>query len=117
VVGLIIGAAGVYAVTSSVVSQQTREIGLRMALGATPQQIAREVLTSALTNIGFGLALGLPLAWWLSQGFGSLLFDVTPADLSVYASVSVMICAVGVAAALLPSQRAARVDPIISLRS
>jgi len=117
VVGLIIGAAGIYAVTSSVVSQQTREIGLRMALGATPQQVAREVLTSALASIGFGLVLGLPLAWWLSQGFGSLLFDVTPADLSVYAGVSVMICAVGVAAALLPSQRAARVDPIISLRS
>jgi predicted permease len=116
-VGLLIGAAGVYAVTSSVVSQQTREIGLRMALGATPQRVAREVITSALSNIGFGLVMGLPLAWWLSRGFGSLLFDVTPAEFSVYVGVSLVICAVGVAAALLPSRRASRVDPIISLRS
>jgi ABC-type antimicrobial peptide transport system permease subunit len=88
-----------------------------MALGATPQRVAREVITSALSNIGFGLVMGLPLAWWLSRGFGSLLFDVTPAEFSVYVGVSLVICAVGVAAALLPSRRASRVDPIISLRS
>ena len=116
-VGLLIGAAGIYAVTSSVVSQQTREIGLRMALGATPRRVAGDVLTSALVHTGLGLAFGLPLAWWLSRGLGSLLFDVTPADVSIYVGVSMMVCAVGVAAALLPSRRAARVDPIISLRS
>jgi ABC-type antimicrobial peptide transport system permease subunit len=116
-VGLLIGAAGVYAVTSSVVSQQTSEIGVRMALGATPHQIARQVLLSALVHVGLGLAVGLPLAWWLSRGFGSLLFGVTPADLSVYAGVSVTVMAVGVVAALLPSRRAARVDPIVSLRA
>jgi predicted permease len=116
-VGVLIGAVGIYAVTSSVVAQQTNEIGVRMALGATPQQIARQVLTSALGHIGLGLALGLPMAWWLSRGFGSLLFGVTPADLWVYAGVSAMVCAVGLAAALLPSRRAARVDPIVSLRA
>jgi ABC-type antimicrobial peptide transport system permease subunit len=116
-VGLLIGAAGIYAVTSSVVAQQTNEIGVRMALGATPQQVARQVLTSALGTIGLGLAMGLPVAWWLSRGFGSLLFGVTPADLSVYAGVSVIVCVVGVLAALLPSRRAARVDPIVSLRA
>jgi predicted permease len=116
-VGVLIGAAGIYAVTSSVVAQQTNEIGVRMALGATPQQVARQVLTSALGSIGLGLAMGLPVAWWLSRGFGSLLFGVTPADLSVYAGVSVIVCVVGVLAALLPSRRAARVDPIVSLRA
>ena len=115
-VGALIGAAGVYAVTSSVVSQQTREIGLRMALGATPQRVSRQVIASALVHISLGLALGLPVAWWLSRGFASLLFDVTPTDASVYAAVSVIVCAIGVAAALVPSRRAAKVDPIISLR-
>ncbi len=117
IVGVLMGAAGIYAVTSSVVAQQTNEIGVRMALGATPQQVARQVLTSAFGHIALGLALGLPAAWWLSRGFGSLLFGVTPADLSIYAGVSVMVCAVGVIAALLPSRRAARVDPIVSLRA
>ena len=116
-VGVLIGAAGIYAVTGSVVAQQTKEIGVRMALGATPRQIAHQVLTSALVHIGLGLALGLPLAWWLSRGFGSLLFGVTPADPWVYAGVSVMMCSVGIVAALLPSRRAARVDPIVSLRA
>jgi predicted permease len=116
-VGVLIGAAGIYAVTSSVVSQQTREIGVRMALGATPAQVARQVFRSVLGHLGVGLALGLPIAWWLSRGFGSLLFGVTQADVSVYAGVSVMICVVGLVAAVLPSRRAARVDPITSLRA
>jgi putative ABC transport system permease protein len=116
-VGVLIGAAGIYAVTGSVVAQQTKEIGVRMALGARPQQIARQVLRSAFVHIGLGLALGLPMAWWLSRSFGSLLFGITPADPSVYAGVSVLVCAVGLLAALLPSRRAARVDPIISLRA
>jgi len=79
--------------------------------------VARQVLTSAFGHIGLGLVLGLVAASWLSRGFGSLLFGVTPADLSVYAGVSVMVCAVGMVAALLPSRRAARVDPIVSLRA
>lgn len=116
-VGVLIGAAGIYAVTSSVVVQQTNEIGVRMALGATPARVARHVLTSALGHVGLGLALGLPVAWWLSRGFSSLLFDITPADPSVYAGVSGLVCVVGVVAALLPSIRAARVDPIVSLRA
>jgi putative ABC transport system permease protein len=116
-VGVLIGAAGVYAVTSSVVSQQTNEIGVRMALGATRQQIARQILSSALVHVGLGLVVGLPLAWWLSRGFSSLLFGVTPADPSVYVGASVTLTAVGVVAALLPSLRAARVDPIVSLRA
>jgi predicted permease len=116
-VGVLIGAAGIYAVTSSVVVQQTNEIGVRMALGATPRRIARHVLTSALGHIGLGLVLGLPTALWLSRGFGSLLFGVTPADLQIYAGVAVLVCAVGLVAALVPSRRAARVDPIVSLRA
>jgi predicted permease len=116
-VGVLIGAAGIYAVTGSVVAQRTNEIGVRMALGATPPQIARHVLGSTFIQIGAGLALGLPIAWWLSRGFGNLLFGVTPADVSVYSGVSVLVCAIGMIAAFLPSRRAARVDPIASLRN
>lgn len=115
--GVLIGAAGIYAVTSSVVAQQTNEIGVRMALGATPQHVARQVLISTLGHVGLGLAIGLPMAWWLTRGLGSLLFGVTPTDLGVHAGVSAMISAVGLAAALLPARRAARVDPIVSLRA
>jgi putative ABC transport system permease protein len=115
--GVVIGAAGIYAVTSSVVAQQTNEIGVRMTLGATPQHVARQVLKSALGHIGLGLAVGLPTAWWVSRGFGNLLFAVTPADPGVYAGVTAIICVVGVLAAVLPARRAARVDPIVSLRA
>lgn len=98
-------------------AQQTNEIGVRIALGATPRRIARQVLKSALGHIARGLTLGLPMAWWPSRGFGSLLFGVTAADLWVYAGVAAMVCTVGLIAALLPSRRAARVDPILSLRA
>jgi putative ABC transport system permease protein len=116
IVGILIGAAGVYAVMGSFVAQQTREIGVRMALGATPSRVQRGVMALAWRHLVIGLALGLPLAWWLSRGFASLLFGVTPAHVSVYAGVSVLLCAVGFLAAWAPARRASRIDPIISLR-
>jgi hypothetical protein len=116
-VGVLIGAAGVYAVTSSVVSQQTREIGLRMALGATPQRVARQVLASALIQISIGLALGLPISWWLSRGLAVCSSASRRRIFPSTRGVCIIVCAVGVVAALVPSRRAARVDPIISLRA
>jgi ABC-type antimicrobial peptide transport system permease subunit len=116
-VGALIGAAGIYAVTAAVVAQKTREIGVRVALGATARDVQRQILGVALRHLAGGLLIGLPCAWWLSRGFTALLFQVTPADLSVYAGVAVLLCGVGLAAALIPSRRAARVDPIICLRS
>ncbi len=115
-VGMLIGAAGIYAVTASVVAQQTAEIGVRMVLGATPGRIARDVLTGATRNVCLGLAVGLPVAWWFSRGLGALLFQITPADPSVYAGVSVLLSMVGLLAALVPARRASRVDPMFSLR-
>jgi predicted permease len=116
VVGMLIGAAGVYAVMASFVAQQTREIGVRVALGATPAHIRRGVLGLAWRHLLAGLALGVPIAWWLSRGFSALLFQVTPADVSVYAGVATLLCATGVLAAWIPARRAARLDPILSLR-
>jgi predicted permease len=115
-VGTLIGAAGVYAVMASFVAQQTREIGVRVALGATPARIQRGVLTLAGRHLLAGLALGVPAAWWLSRGFEALLFRVTPADASVYVGVAALLIAVGFLAAWVPARRAARIDPILTLR-
>jgi ABC-type antimicrobial peptide transport system permease subunit len=114
--GMLIGAAGVYAVMASFVAQQTREIGVRTALGATPSRIQRSVLRRAWRHLLAGLGLGIPVAWWLSRGLTALLFQVTPADVSVYLSVSALLITVGLVAAWLPARRAARIDPIICLR-
>lgn len=116
VAGLLIGAAGVYAVMASFVAQQTRELGVRVALGATPRHLQRGVLALASRHLLIGLALGVPLAWWLSRGFAALLFQVTPADASVYAGVGALLGLVGLVAAWIPARRAAKTDPIVSLR-
>jgi putative ABC transport system permease protein len=115
-VGVLIGAAGVYAVMASFVAQQTREIGVRLALGATPGRIQCGVLALAWRHLAAGLVLGLPIAWWLSRGFSALLFQVTPADVSVYVGVTALLCVVGFMAAWIPARRAAAVDPIVGLR-
>ena len=98
------------------VAQQSREIGLRVALGAMPRLIRHGVLRLAGTHLLAGLAIGLPAAWWMSRGFAAYLFQVTPADPSVYAGVATVVCTVGFAAALVPARRAARTDPMITLR-
>jgi putative ABC transport system permease protein len=116
-IGLLIGIAGVYAVMASFVAQQTREIGIRVALGATPGRIQRDVMGLAWRHLLAGLALGLPIAWWLSRGFEALLFQVSGADATAYAVVVTLFSMAGCLAAWIPARRAARVDPITSLRS
>jgi len=117
ILAMLIGAAGIYSVIAAVVTQQRREIGVRVALGATPSRIHRSVLALTVRHVALGLVIGLPLAWWISRGFASYLFQVTPADPSVYLGVAALVVAVGIAAALVPAQRAARTDPMITLRS
>jgi putative ABC transport system permease protein len=117
VFAMLIGGAGIYAVMASVVGQRTREIGLRMALGATTRDIRRDVLGQTGRHLGFGLAAGLPIAWWISRGFGALFFQVRPTDLSVYVIVAVTLAAIALVAAVVPARRASRVDPIVSLRA
>lgn len=116
-VGVLIGAAGVYAVMASFVVQQTREIGVRLALGATRERILTGVLSLAGRHLLMGFAIGVPAAWWLSRGFTALLFQVTPADVSIYVGVAVILAAIGLVAAWVPARRASQVDPIICLKS
>jgi ABC-type antimicrobial peptide transport system permease subunit len=115
-VAFLIGSAGLYGVLASVVAQQTREIGVRVALGATAARIRHDVMNEAGRYLLAGLAIGLPVAWLVSRAFGSLYFGVTPADPFVYLLVAAALAGAGVLAAALPARRASRVDPAIALR-
>ncbi len=114
---LLIGAAGVYAVMASIVARHQRELGVRVALGATPGRIVRGVLTSAATHLAVGLGIGLAAGRALSSLFASMLFQVQPTDISIYLIVAALLIGAGFLAALRPALRAARVDPMLTLRA
>jgi predicted permease len=114
---VLIGAAGTYATVTSLVAQQTHEIGVRLALGATSHHIWCSVLTVTGRCVLVGLAIGLPAGWWISRGFASLLFQVQPGDVSTYVIAAVTIALAALVASILPARRASRVDPLVSLRS
>ena len=114
---LLIGASGVYAVMSSLVAQRTREIGVRMALGATRGRMVGTILAQIGRHLALGLAVGLPAAWLVSRSFDVVFFEVRPSDLWIYAVVGCVLAAVGFAAALVPARRASLVDPLVALRT
>jgi predicted permease len=114
---MLIGAAGIYGVMASIVAQRTREIGVRIALGATARDISRGVLRQVGRHLALGLVVGLPAAWGISRGFGSLFFQVGPTDPSIYVTVAALLAAVALVAAIVPARRASRVDPLVSLRA
>jgi putative ABC transport system permease protein len=116
VVALLLAAAGVYGVISFVVSRRTREIGIRMALGARPGQVMRGVLSDGMLLVGAGAALGLAAAYFAAQMLQTVLFGVSPRDLLTYAAVAAVVALVGAVANYVPARRAARVDPNQALR-
>jgi len=113
--GLVIAAAGVYAMLAHLVVERRREIGVRMALGATPQGVVRMMLGQALVLLGLGLAIGLGAAWQFGAGVKAFLFGTEPADPLVFAVALVGLAVAGVLAAVGPARRASRVDPIVTL--
>ena len=116
-VALLLAAIGVYGVISYGVAQRSREIGIRMALGARRPEILRLVVRDGMLPVVAGVVLGVLGAAGLSRPIGSLLYAVQPLDPPTFAAVSTLICAVALAACLLPARRAARVDPMRALRS
>jgi predicted permease len=116
VLGLVIATAGVYGVMSYAVTQQTGEIGLRMALGATPGVVLRQVLRQASALLGAGLAVGSAGAWWLGASIRAFLFGVRPDDVGVYAAAVAALALAGLLASGLPARRAAAIDPLVALR-
>ncbi|HTO04956.1 MAG TPA: FtsX-like permease family protein, partial [Opitutus sp.] len=114
---LFLSALGIYGVLAYDVSQRTREIGVRGAIGATRGQIVQMVLKQGLWKSVIGLGVGLVAAWLLSRTMTSLLFEVTPSDPIVYVGVSVLLLLVAAIASYLPARRAARIDPMEALRA
>jgi ABC-type antimicrobial peptide transport system permease subunit len=113
---LVLAVLGIYGVMSYGVAQRRQEIGVRMALGAQRSQVARLVLTRALALTATGLALGLAGAVALGRYLESMLFEVRPADPLNLALQSALLLIVALAAAFLPTRRAASVDPMEVLR-
>jgi putative ABC transport system permease protein len=114
---LLLAAVGVYGVISYGVTQQSREIGIRMALGARRAEILRLVLGEGMLAVAVGLVVGVLAAAALSRFLGSLLYAVAPLDPSTFAAMSAVLTVVALAACLLPARRATRVDPVRAIRS
>jgi putative ABC transport system permease protein len=114
---LVLAAIGLYGVMAATVRERTRELGVRMALGATPEQLRREVLTRALRVTVVGAAVGLAAAVAVSRFLRALLFEVSPTDPVALAGACVLLMAVALAAAYLPARRATRIDPARALRT
>jgi putative ABC transport system permease protein len=115
-VALALAAIGIFGVISYSVSRRTREIGVRVALGASRGSVVRMVLKESMTVIVAGLALGVGAAIGLTRILTGLLFEVTPNDPTTIGAVVLILLGVGVAAAFLPARRAAKVDPMVALR-
>jgi putative ABC transport system permease protein len=113
--GLTLAALGVYAVMMYQVSQRYREIGVRLALGAQPQQIVRQVLHHSLSRTLLGLTIGLASAVALTRLMTSVLFETEPTDPVTYAVVTVLLAATATAVTVIPAIRATRVDPLQTL--
>jgi putative ABC transport system permease protein len=113
---LLLSSIGIYGVLSYMVAQRTRDIGIRIALGASRAQIIKDVLAFGMSLAGIGLVLGVSGALAATRLLASLLYGVRPADIITFLSVSLILLAVALIASYLPARRATRVDPIVALR-
>jgi putative ABC transport system permease protein len=112
----VLAAVGIYGVMAYAVAQRTREIGIRMALGASSTKVMRLVVRQTLLVVGIGLAAGLAGSLALTRFIAEELYGVTPTDPRTFVTVSAGLVAVAVIASLVPTLRAVRVDPTIALR-
>ena len=117
ILALVLAAIGIYGVLSQGVEQRSREIGVRMAVGASRADILRLILGRALIFAVAGIALGIALALPAMRALTALLYQVDPGDPIVLATLAVMLLAVAFLASYLPARRATRVDPLTALRA
>lgn len=116
-VALFLAAIGIYGVLAYSVTQRTRELGIRMALGGSPREVFRLVISQGLRVLGLGLVIGLAGSLILARLIRALLYGVRPTDPLVLATVAVVLVAAGLIACLLPARRATRIDPVVALHT
>jgi predicted permease len=114
---LLLGALGIYAIVAYSVAERRREIGIRLALGAQPRSVLRQVVRRALGLAGAGAAIGAVSAFGLTRFLESLLFGVEPTDAATFAAMAGLLMAIAALAAWLPARRVMRVDPVQALRA
>ena len=114
---LLLSALGIYGITAYAVEQRTREIGVRMAIGATAGNVVRMMLTGSLRTLGVGLVIGSASALAVAEALSSQLYGVGPRDPLTYLAIALLLTAVALLASGLPALRAARIDPMAALRS
>lgn len=107
---------GLYGLLASMVARRIKEIGIRLALGASPRRVTGSVLKDAGRLILIGISVGLPVAWITSRWIESLLFGLKPGDPATAAAAIVPLTAAALLSAFIPARRAARVDPLVALR-
>jgi predicted permease len=114
--GMILASLGTYGVMAYLVAQRTNEIGIRMALGASPYDVLGLVISQSMRLVGAGIVLGLIGALALTRLMGTLLFGVSPNDPATFIAVSLVLASVALFASWLPASRASRIDPLVALR-
>jgi putative ABC transport system permease protein len=116
VLGLVIAAVGIYGVMAYIVAQRTNEIGVRMALGATQANVIGMVLKRAAILMSAGLLVGSAVAWYVSAGVKTFLYQMEPNDARVFVAAVLLLGTAGLVASAIPARRAAAVDPLVALR-
>lgn len=114
---MVLASIGIYGVISYAVAQRTREVGVRVALGATRSQVVGLVLRQGIALVGAGVVLGLIIALVATRLLTKLLYGIAPTDLVTFAGVPVVLGAVALLASWLPARRASRIDPLVAMRS
>ena len=114
-IALALAANGIWCVVSYQVAQRTRELGIRIALGAAPRGVLRMVVLDTLRMVGLGGAAGVAVAFALGRLLESQLFGITARDPTTFLGVTVLVLVASLAASLIPATRAARIDPIVAM--